>query len=74
METSIFVIAIIATQGSGYATEQAANAYARQNHLDERLDKYSRTLTTPATRAKLDNVGTVLLAVVNRQVVFKWEF
>lgn len=75
MEASIFVLLVVASQGlSGPATEHAARAFIAQNRLDTQLDAYSRSLTTPELRRKIDHVAIVTQAIVERRIVLKWEY
>jgi hypothetical protein len=75
MEASVFILAIIAAQGfNGPATEHATRAFIAQNQIDVTLDRYSRSLTTPETRRKLDDVAILTQVIVERRIVLKWEY
>jgi len=73
MET-LFFVAVVASQGQPDATKAVANAYIKQNKIDEALDNYQRTLINEQQRQAIVRTANVARVAIERQVTFKWTF
>lgn len=74
MNPTILIVLFVATSADPSATGKAAEAYARQERLGERLDAYYHTHFDEGQRKKLGFLASAATFVAERRVVLRWEF
>lgn len=74
MELTVFVLIVVASQGTEEASTTATRAFIQQQRIDQMGDKLARRYTTAEQREAIGNAAIITKAVVERKVSVKWEF
>jgi hypothetical protein len=74
MSPSIFVVMLVASSSDPSATGKAAQAYAAQERVGERLDAYYRLSFSETSRHRLGMIASATQMLAEKRVVLRWEF
>jgi hypothetical protein len=75
MNEALFLITIIASQGSQHQVAQAlAEVYIKENNIDDALDAYQKKYITEHQRIAIARTANIAKIVIERRVTFEWRF
>jgi hypothetical protein len=74
MNPSLLIVFLVASSNDPAATSSAAQAYAAQERIGERLDAYYRVSFDEQERHKLGMLATATQVFAERRIVLRWEF
>lgn len=72
-QRTLALLAMAAPLGAYTASDQLAQAYARQSHLDEQLDRYQRRLFTDWQREQIGRLALPFRLLVDHRIEFVWR-
>lgn len=69
-----FVLLFVTASLQPQVGEPAAQAFAKQYQIDQKLDQYSRKLASNEARQVIGHATLITKLAVERSFSFKWEF